>query len=74
MMVGFQKQNRPRGCHLFRTGCGDSYQQIRKKYLRLDKRPAGRICAIERLQTYRILAELLVQTGRSARRSRFSIC
>jgi CHAT domain-containing protein len=63
MMVGFQKQNRPEVAIFFGLDAVNSYQQIRKNISGLDKDlQAG--FAQSRASTYRILAELLVQTGR----------
>jgi CHAT domain-containing protein len=63
MMVGFQKQNRPEVAIFFGLDAVNSYQQIRKNISGLDKDlQAG--FAQSRASTYRILAELLVETGR----------
>ena len=63
MMVGFQKQNRPEVAIFFGLDAVNSYQQIRKNISGLDKElQAG--FAQSRASTYRILAELLVQSGR----------
>ena len=63
MMVGFQKQNRPEVAIFFGLDAVNSYQQIRKNISGLDKDlQAG--FAQSRASTYRILAELLVQTDR----------
>ncbi len=63
LMVGFQKQNRPEVAIFFGLNAVNSYQQIRKNITGLDKDlQAG--FAQSRASTYRILAELLVETGR----------
>ncbi|MGC1463221.1 MAG: CHAT domain-containing tetratricopeptide repeat protein [Terracidiphilus sp.] len=63
MMVGIQKQNRPEVAIFFGLDGVNSYQQIRKNISGLEKDlQAG--FAQSRASTYRILAELLVQTGR----------
>ena len=63
MMIGFQKQHRPEVAIFFGLDAVNSYQQIRKNINGLDKNlQAG--FAQSRSSTYRILAELLVETGR----------
>ncbi len=63
MMIGFQKQHRPEIAIFFGLDAVNSYQQIRKNISGLDKDlQAG--FAQSRTSTYRILAELLVETGR----------
>jgi CHAT domain-containing protein len=63
MMMGFQKQHRPEIAIFFGLDAVNSYQQIRKNISGLDKDlQAG--FAQSRASTYRILAELLVETGR----------
>ncbi len=62
-MVGFQKQHRPEEAIFFGLDAVNSYQQIRKNISGLDKDlQAG--FAQSKASTYRILAELLVETGR----------
>jgi CHAT domain-containing protein len=63
MMVGFERQHRPEVAIFFGLDAVNSYQQIRKNISGLDKDlQAG--FAQSRASTYRILAELLVETGR----------
>jgi CHAT domain-containing protein len=63
MMIGFQKQHRPEVAIFFGLDAVNSYQQIRKNISGLDKDlQAG--FAQSRASTYRVLSELLVETGR----------
>jgi CHAT domain-containing protein len=63
MMVGFEKQHRPEVAIFFGLDAVNSYQEIRKNMTGLDKDlQAG--FAQSRSATYRILAELLVETDR----------
>jgi CHAT domain-containing protein len=63
MMIGFQKQNHPEVAIFFGLDAVNSYQQIRKNISGLDKELQAAF-AQSRSSTYRILAELLVDTGR----------
>ncbi len=63
MMIGFQKQHRPEIAIFFGLDAVNSYQQIRKNIVSLDKDLQAGFTQ-SRSSTYRILAELLVQTGR----------
>jgi CHAT domain-containing protein len=63
MMIGFQKQHRPEIAIFFGLDAVNSYQQIRKNIVGLDKDLQAGFTQ-SRSSTYRILAELLVQTGR----------
>ena len=63
MMLGFRKQHRPEIAIFFGLDAVNSYQLIRKNISGLEKDlQAG--FAQSRASTYRILAELLVETGR----------
>ena len=63
LMIGFRNQHRPEEAIFFGMEAVNSYQQIRKNISGLDKDlQAG--FAQSKSMTYRMLAELLVQTGR----------
>ncbi|MFZ1110312.1 MAG: tetratricopeptide repeat protein, partial [Rhodomicrobium sp.] len=64
IMIGFRKQNRPEEAILFGLLAVNDYEQIRKNILGMDKEiQAG--FAQSRSGAYRMLAELLVETGRA---------
>ena len=63
MMIGFQKQHRPEIAIFFGLASVNSYQQIRKNIVGLEKDLQAGFTQ-SRSSTYRILAELLVETGR----------
>ena len=64
IMIGFRKQNRPEEAIFFGLLAVDDYEQIRKNILGMDKEiQAG--FAQSRSGAYRMLAELLVETGRA---------
>ncbi len=63
MMIGLQKANRPEVAIYFGLEAVNSYQQIRRNIAGLDKDLQAGFTQ-SRASTYRILAELLVQTGR----------
>ncbi len=63
IMIGFRKQNRPEEAIFFGLLAVNDYEQIRKNILGMDKEiQAG--FAQSRSGAYRMLAELLVETGR----------
>jgi CHAT domain-containing protein len=63
LMIGFRKQHRNQEAIFFGTDAVNAYQQIRKNISGMDKDlQAG--FAQSKAQTYRILAELLVEAGR----------
>ncbi len=65
LMIGFRNQHRPEEAILFGTDAVNSYQQIRKNISDLDKDLQNQF-AQSKSATYRILAELLVETDRLA--------
>jgi len=63
MMIGFRKQHRNEAAIFFGTEAVNAFQQIRRNISGLDKDiQAG--YAQSKAQTYRILAELLIEAGR----------
>ena len=63
LMIGFRNEHRPEEAIFFGLEAVNSYQQIRKNISGLDKDlQAG--FAQSKSSTYRMLAELLVETGR----------
>ncbi len=63
MMMGFRKQNHPQEAIFFGLDAVNAYEQIRRNITGLDKElQAG--YAASRASAYRMLAELLVESGR----------
>lgn len=65
LMLGFRAQNHPQEAIFFGTDAVNSYQQIRRNISGLDKDLQTEF-AQSKSSTYRVLAELLVQTDRLA--------
>ncbi len=63
MMIGFRKQNRPEEAIFFGLLAVNDYEQIRKNILGMEKEVQAGF-AQSRSGAYRMLAELLVETGR----------
>jgi CHAT domain-containing protein/Tfp pilus assembly protein PilF len=63
IMIGFRKQNRPEEAIFFGLLAVNDYEQIRKNILGMDKEVQAGF-AQSRSSAYRMLAELLVESGR----------